>query len=330
MIAAAAVVGLFVVVGFLLPRTAHVERAIVIDAPPATVFTVLNGFRQFNKWSPWAGIDPAATTTYEGPEFGVGAKMSWAGNAEVGTGGQEIVESSPYSQIKVRLSFGDFPGTFGATYGLSPEGPGTKVVWAFDADYGSSIMGRWFGLLSESMLGPDYVKGLERLKGLVEKMPKGDFSALRFESVESAAAPVVLLSVRSADNPSAIGVALGVAYGTLSGYMQTAGLKQAAAPIAIYRGREQGALAIDAAIPVDRDGAAPQGPVRLAQLPAGRAVRAEYRGSYTGLGAARAALLAYLAAAGLEAAGPTWEQYVSDPASTPEAQLVTHVYALIK
>jgi len=325
-----ALFGLVVVVGLVLPKTAHVERSIVIDAPRSTVFTVLNGFGQFDKWSPWADIDPDATTTLEGPAMGAGAKMSWAGNAEVGSGSQEIIESSPYGSIKVRLGFGDFPGDFVATYTLAPEGAGAKVTWGFDANYGDSIMGRYFGLLSEGMLGPDYEKGLARLKTLVEALPKGDFSQLRFEPVETAADPIVLMSVRSANNPSAVGVALGVAYGRLAGYMNAEGLKQAAPPIAIFRGGDADTLAIDAAIPVDRNDAAPAGAVRMARLPAGRAVRAEYRGAYTGLAAARGQMVAYLAAAGLEPAGATWEQYVSDPARTPEGELVTHIYSPIK
>ena len=111
-IAIALAIGLLFAGGFLLPRTAHVERSIVIDAPPAMVFTVLNGFGQFNRWSPWADIDPNAVTTYEGPAAGVGAKMSWSGNAEVGTGSQEILESVPYEAIRLRLTFGDFPGDY--------------------------------------------------------------------------------------------------------------------------------------------------------------------------------------------------------------------------
>jgi len=329
-IALAGLAGLVVVVGLLLPKTAHVERAVVINAPQATVFTVLNGFRQFDQWSPWADIDPGAKTTIEGAEFGVGAKMSWSGNAEVGSGSQEILESTPYTHIKVRLGFGDFPGAFFATYALQAQDAGTQVTWAFDADYGGSLTGRYFGLLSDRMLGPDYEKGLARLKAFVEKLPKGDFSALKFEPVETAAAPVVLMSVRSADNPSAIGVALGVAYGRLSGYMNTEGLKQAAPPVAIYRGNGGGTLAIDAAIPVDRDGGTPVNAVRMGHLQAGPAVRAEYRGAYAGLAAARGQMLAYLAAAGLEADGPIWEQYVSDPAHTPEPQLITHIYMPIK
>lgn len=323
------VIAVVIAIGFVLPRMAHVERSIVIEAPQANVFTVLNGFRQFNAWSPWADIDPNAKTLLEGPAAGVGSKMSWSGNAEVGEGSQEILESTPHSLIKVKLGFGDFPGDFVATYTLVPEGAGTKVTWGFDADYGSSLMGRYFGLLSDAMLGPDYEKGLSRLKAYVEKLPKGDLSTLSFEQVEVPPSIVVITSIRSTDTPSAIGVSLGVAYGRLQGYMSTAGLKQAAPPIAIYRGTDGGTVAIDAAIPVDRADAAPVGALRIEKLAGGPAMRAEYKGPYTGLPAARAQLQAYLVATGEQSTGAVWEQYVSDPANVGDADLVTHIFSPI-
>ena len=326
----AVLIGVLFAVGLVLPKTAHVERSIAINAPPVMVFTVLNGFRQFDRWSPWADIDPNAKTTIEGPEAGVGAKMSWSGNAEVGSGSQEILESTSPSHIKVRLTFGDFGGDFIATYTLTPEGQGTKVVWSFDADYGSSVVGRYFGLLSDSMLGPDYEKGLGRLKAFVESLPRADFSRLQFETTASAAEPLVLLAARSANDANAIGVALGVAYGRLSGYIAVSGLKQVAPPIAIYYGERDGALSLDAAIPVDRADAAPTQPIRAGRTFEGRVVRAVHRGDYSGLPAAREQVLAYLATAGFTQDGPMWEQYVSDPGNTPVAELITNIFVPIR
>ena len=325
-----AAVVVFVAVGLVLPRTAHVERSIVVDAPQAMVFTVLNGFRQFNRWSPWADIDPNATTTYAGPEAGVGARMSWAGNAEVGTGSQEILESVPYEVVRLKLTFGDFPGDYVVHYALVPEGGGTRVTWTFDADYGSSIMGRYFGLASDSMLGPDYEKGLARLKAFVEGLPKADFSGMTFETTASTAQPLLMMNVRSADDANAIGVALGVAYGRLSGFISAHGLGQAGPPIAIHHGEQNGALSLDAAIPVGRAGAELEPPLRAGSRYEGRVLKAVHTGDYSGLPAARAKVRAYLATAGLEQAGPLWEEFASDPGSTPPEQLVTHLYVPIK
>lgn len=326
-----ALAGLLVAVGWFLPRTAHVERTAVLAAPPAVVFTVLNGYRQFNRWSPWGDIDPNATTRYEGPVFGVGARMSWAGNAEVGSGSQEIIESHPYEQVRQRLTFGGFEGDFVSTYTLAPEGDGTRLTWSLDADYGSSLMGRYFGLLSDRMVGPDYEKGLARLAAFVETLPEGDFAGLDLEAVDTVAEPILYMSVRSADDANAIGVAVSVALSRISGFMNAQGVQQAGPALAIHHGRqEDGTLAVDAAVPVDRSDIPVAAPLRAGQLPAGRAVRARYQGPYAGLPAVHEQVRAYLAAAGLAQDGPAWERYLGEPGTTPATELVTEVYYPVK
>lgn len=313
-------------VGLVLPASAHVERSIDIAARPPVVFTVLNGFRQFDKWSPWAGIDPAAVTTHEGPAMGVGAKMSWSGNADVGTGSQEILESQPHERILVKLTFGDFGGEYRASYRLEPAGEGTRVTWSYDAQFGGDLVLRYFGLLSESMLGQDYERGLRQLKALVESLPATDFSSLSFETVDTQAQPLLMVEARSANEPRAIGVALGVAYGRVSGAMNVSGLRQAAPPRAIYIGEEPEAVVFQAAIPVDRPlETAPAG-LQAGRGQAGRAIKATYRGPYTGLPEADAQARSYLTAAGHRMSGPRWEEYVSDPGQVPEAELITNLY----
>lgn len=326
LISLVALAGLVVLGGWFLPRTAHVERSAIVAAPPAMVFTVLNGYRQFQQWSPWADIDPDARTVFEGLATGVGARMSWEGNDQVGSGSQEIIESRPYELIRQRLDFGGFEGDFTSTYRLAPEGEGTRVTWSFDADYGSSLMGRYFGLLSDRMVGPDYEKGLARLARFVEGLPAGDFSDLRFEPVETRADPILYLPMRSANDPNAIGVALSVGYSRISGVMSAQGVKQVAPPLAIYRGDENGTVSFDAAIPVDRADVPSADAVKAGTLPAGRAIRARYQGPYAGLAAVHRQIAAYLAAAGLRQNGPAWEQYVSDAGKTPAAELITEVY----
>jgi ribosome-associated toxin RatA of RatAB toxin-antitoxin module len=42
----------------LLPSEQHVERSIIVNADPAEVFSLVNDYREFNKWSPWAMAGP--------------------------------------------------------------------------------------------------------------------------------------------------------------------------------------------------------------------------------------------------------------------------------
>lgn len=159
---------LLVVIGFLLPSAAQLERSILIQAPAAEIFPRLNGMRAFHAWSPWTGIDPDTIYRFEGPEQGVGSRMTWAsGNAQVGRGSQEITESVPEQRIETRLEFGD-KGNGTATFLLEPEGPATRVRWQFSTVFGWDLFGRYVGLMLDSMIGTSYTKGLKTLKSSVE------------------------------------------------------------------------------------------------------------------------------------------------------------------
>ncbi|GAC1631617.1 MAG: SRPBCC family protein [Nevskia sp.] len=322
-------------IGFLLSEQAHVERSETINAPPATVFALVNSFRQFEKWSPWAGKDPGVKVERSGPEFGVGAKYVWAGNEAVGTGSQEIVASTPFREVKIKLSFGGFDGASEATYTITPAGEGgSRIVWAFDSHLGGNPVNRYFGLFMDKMLGPDYVLGLSRLKTLAESLPKGDFSSLRIELLANQPLPYAFVSGAATTEVAEIGKALAAAYGKVGAAMQAAGLRQAGAPLAVTRRYDPAAkiYEFDAAIPVDRIDAAlpPTGDVKFAKTPEGKILRLTHQGAYATLPKSYEQLAAFEAAYGFAENGNAWEQYVSDPRNTPEADLLTTINVPVK
>lgn len=168
----AALVVIFIGGGYLLPDEVNLQRQAVIKATPEKVFALVGGYKRFNEWSPWAELDPKMAYTFEGPEAGVGAKMSWAsGDPNVGVGSQTITEYVPNSRVGVDLDFGEM-GKSQAYWDLKPEGTGTSATWGFRMKL-ESMMDRWFGLLMECFIGPDYEKGLAKLKALAEKEAAG-------------------------------------------------------------------------------------------------------------------------------------------------------------
>ncbi len=159
---------LFVLIGLALPKTTHVAREIAIVRPPEEVFAMLESYRRFNEWSPWFARDPNAVYTYEGPASGIGASMRWVSQkSDVGSGRQTVVESEPMKRIVVKLEFDGQADAY-ATYTLTPEGRGTRVVWSFDTDHKMNPLSRWFGLLFDKFIGPDYEQGLAKLKTVME------------------------------------------------------------------------------------------------------------------------------------------------------------------
>ena len=169
--AAAGLVAVLLAIGLFLPTTAHVERSIATTASPASVYDVVSSFRRFNEWSPWFDLDPQAQYTYSGPEHGVGAKMSWSSpKPEVGSGSQEIVAVDPGRSVTTKLDFGD-QGQATARLEIAPEGTGSRVTWGFDTSFEGNFLGRYFGPFFDRMIGPDYEKGLARLKAIAESSP---------------------------------------------------------------------------------------------------------------------------------------------------------------
>ena len=159
---------IFVGGGYILPNEVTVQRQTVINAPPEKIFALVGNYRRFQEWSPWADIDPATTYKFDGPESGVGQKMSWASNnPNVGVGSQVITEAVGNSHLGVDLDLGNMGKAF-AYWDLQPAATGTSAIWGFKMKL-DGVLDRWMGLLMDRFVGPDYDKGLANVKALAEK-----------------------------------------------------------------------------------------------------------------------------------------------------------------
>lgn len=155
-------------ISYLLPGKAEVSRSITIDAPPEAIFPYVNSMQETEEWSPWLSRDPETKLSYAGPDSGVGNTLSWSSqHPQVGTGTQEIIESTENQLVKTALDFGDM-GTATASFTLQPEGNQTQVTWGFESELGANPMMRWMGLMMDNWVGGDYERGLENLKSVVE------------------------------------------------------------------------------------------------------------------------------------------------------------------
>ena len=325
-----ALVVVFVVVGFLLPRQRHVERSVFIDTPPSVVFSQVNGLQNFNDWSPWVALMPDAEYSFEGPAFGVGSKLSWSETDE--TGSQTIIASAPYERVDVELDFGS-QGTAQSAYLLQPENGGTRLTWTFDTDFGLNIINRYWGLLLERQLGPSFAQGLTNLKRITEELPKVDWSHLEIGITDVPSTTIAYFTGSSGRDPDEIGAALAAAYGRVALFISTNELQMGGQPLAITNYWDERGWGFDAGIPVSgapSRGAGPDSPVRMGETYGGRVVRAVHVGPHTTLEETHAIIIAFITAHRLEANGRNWEVFVSDPGNTPEEELVTEIYYPVK
>jgi hypothetical protein len=166
--AVATVLGLFLVVGWLLPGTWSARRSTVLAAPPSAIFPWVDSPAGWQRWTPW----PDSGVVREGPEHGVGAKLSW-NDEELGDGSFEIVEARPDSLVRYRVVVQGGAMYTDGTMRLSAEGAGTRIDWEEAGDFGGNpLMGYWARFMERAQ-GAELEKALDRLGSLAEEARAG-------------------------------------------------------------------------------------------------------------------------------------------------------------
>jgi len=172
LIGLALLIAVFVVIVYRQPDQFRIERSALVAATPEKVFAQVNDLHNWEAWSPWSKLDPAAQNTFEGPEAGVGAIFRWVGNNDVGEGSMTIIESVPGSLVRIRLDFvKPFEDTSTAEFSFQPAGDQTSVTWSMYGE--NNFMSKAFCLFMDmdEMLGGQFELGLAQLKAVAEAQP---------------------------------------------------------------------------------------------------------------------------------------------------------------
>ena len=168
LVAILGVVALLLLVSFFLPSQVHVERSLVIQAPAEKVFDQINTLKNWEKWSPWHKLDPQMKLQYDGAASGVGAKYTWESTQRnVGSGSLAITRTVPGELIQTAMDFRE-QGQATGLFKLERAPEGTKVTWSMDTDLGRNPIAKYFGLVMDKMVGPDFERGLNNLKSVAE------------------------------------------------------------------------------------------------------------------------------------------------------------------
>jgi effector-binding domain-containing protein len=313
-----------------------VERTIDVNRPASTVFTLLNSFNAYSAWSPWAERDPSIAYQLSGPSSGVGARLSWSGDPRlVGDGWQEIIQSTPWSLVRMQLDF-EQQGEAISYFQIDQAGSGIMVTWGFDTDlvegqgFFGSLMARYFGLFFDQWIGTDYEKGLIQLKDLAESLPAADFSDLEVEVLVAEPMDILYIATDGRQAPADVTASLAAAYREITALISEHSIEIQSQPMAITRAWDAQDYEFDVAIPVSSTDIELSGKVQAGKSPSGPAIRVVHRGLYDQMSPSYEKLAAYMAAHGLKEGRVSWEHYISDPGQTPAGEIITHIYFLIE
>lgn len=188
LIVLAALVLVFLAVGFALPRQFKVQREVTITAPRIPVYQMISAPTNWQKWAVWNKRDPNMTMTFSGTGAGAGAKWSWQSKSE-GNGTMEFTEADSPRRVVYRLSFADWDMVSTGELKLDNVNESvTKLTWTNEGDLGANPVFRYFGLFMDKMVGSDFDAGLAALKVLVEKQVAEEAKAAKAAAEQAAAA----------------------------------------------------------------------------------------------------------------------------------------------
>lgn len=154
-------------IGIFLPKNFSVSRSISINASTELIHNFVGNLDNWEQWTTWKLDDPSMSIFKGAKSQGVGASQSWKGDS--GEGKLEFIESSTEKGIVYDLYFdgGDQKSVSSMLY--SKDGDNTLVTWNMSGSMEIPVLGGYFVMMMDSMIGKMFDRGLKRLKIVTEK-----------------------------------------------------------------------------------------------------------------------------------------------------------------
>ncbi len=313
-----------VLIGALfLPSETKLERTIVIDSKPATIYKQVACLKNWDPWSPFK--EGISDMKYSGAECGEGAIQTWADKNM--SGKQAITKALENEYLKTELDFQQGDVSL-SEWKFEAQGEQTKVTWTFSSKAGYPL-GRWINYtLVLPMLTESYEKGLSALKNYTESLkPEQDLSEL-YKTETLSGSP--MLFIRKTVKMNDISKTFEEFYGAIMGFMKKNKLEITGAPLAFYHSWSETETDMECAIPF-KGKTKGNKQIKVGTTYIGKAITYIHSGSYSNLQNSWTQVIDYTKKQGLELNGSAYEEYITDPTTEPDtSKWITKLYQPIK
>ncbi|HVT33571.1 MAG TPA: hypothetical protein VHE32_13050 [Rhodanobacteraceae bacterium] len=245
---------LAVLVGLVLPSHGHIERTVEVSSPLRQVFDSVNTFRRFPEWSAQRKLDPQVKMTFEGPESGQGARVSWVSAApNVGDGSLEIKSSEQDSKVTMAVenSWSGENKTYTITLVPSQNGKTLNINWAYDADYGWNLLWRYAGLYIHGDPATHIQLSLSDISTMLASFPNVDYKDVKIDVADVTAKPVLLVATKAKRTLDDVAEATDNAMKEIEAALKKTGLNAAGPRMTITTNWGEEDYAFSVAQPVD-------------------------------------------------------------------------------
>ena len=316
-----------VVLGLVAPKDYFAERSIRTSAPPEVVFSHVRYWKDWHAWSPWAEQDSTMQSSVTGEDGEIASLYSWTGDPDLtGRGEMSTTGVTPNEQVRYHLHLIEpWESESDGYVRIKPVDRGSQVSWAM---YGKNAFPWNVAMLfmnMDKMIGPDFERGLELLKGLAEKdaavlarypaseveFPGGRYAVIRAMVPFTGIKDFFIRSLGTVEQATS----------------KARGVRIAGAPVGLYYTWDEKAGSTDLAVGMPTTGTVETSNVSMIDVPPGRAFKVDYYGPYEGMVAAYGSLSLYFHVQGLTFKGPAMEEYVTDPTAEPDTtKWLTRIY----
>lgn len=144
----------------------HIEKSIEINAPAQQTRKAIQDYTQWEIWSPWLCMEPAARLEFEGTAATPGHAYTWQGDM-VGAGRMELASIEGDTDNMDLTFIKPFKSTAKVWFDTSAIDANTsRVTWHMDSGL-PFFMFFMVGTM-KAMIGMDYERGLKLLKEYIE------------------------------------------------------------------------------------------------------------------------------------------------------------------
>lgn len=306
-----------------MPKT-HVNKSIIIDAPPHRVFSIVNDFHHWPIWSPWLVCEPEAKVKiHEDGKF-----YEWEGK-RTGAGEMTIVNEDPEKNVDYDLTFlKPWKSTAKVRFTCQQQTKKTKVTWTMDSSLPFFMF--WMKKSMEAFIGSDFDRGLKMLKEYVEKGKVN--SKLEFKGISNHSGgkyfgikkDTTIANLQSMEND----------FAKLGEFLKSNKITPAAPMFSMYHKWDivKGQVSYTAGVPVAEIPSNLSQDFVTGEIPAGKVYTLRHIGSYEHLGNAWTTVMMMQRNKEfkpLKNVHP-YEMYMNMPGEVADAELITDVKFAVK
>ena len=296
---------LILLAGLFLPKNAHVESSVLVNAGPDILFDQVNDLHNWGNWSPWVSEDTTMKITYGDKTNGAGASYSWI-SRHSGNGSLTISKSDPDSLVQTELDFHS-AGTAYSPFKFEPEGKLTKVTWAYDNPK-LSYLERYFVVLFRKNMMNMLQKGLDGLKHTAEELRLSRISDITLMDIPERN----IMAIKDSAKINDFTDARTKTTDRVMAYLGRRQIDTVGKPFTIiYNWQDTASIVFECALPIPSRTWG-WGDYKCVREPAVKAAMVTHYGEFSSKKAFKA-LESYAKKNGLSTSGPPWVEYLLGP-----------------